>query len=475
MNLLEAMDDQQLFGPHFEGPSWEPWKALLRVVFALPLSESDLALFRAVTGRQEPPSEPCREVWVSAGRRGGKSRIGALLAVYLAAFRRWHDHLAAGERATVALIAADRRQARVLWRYVRGLLEVPLLARLIEAETSERIDLATGATIEIHTASYRSTRGYTCAAIVADEVAFWRSEDSAEPDVEVLRALKPALATLPGSLLFAISTPYSRKGALYQAHQRHWARDGDPVLFVAAGTRSLNPSLDESVVRDAMEADESAARSEWLAEFRQDLEALFDLDALRACVRSGHLELPPCADLRYEAFFDASGGRADAAAVAVGHLQDSRAVVDLVRRWPAPHSPEAVIAEVASILAEYRVRRVVADRFAGSWPAEAFQRHGIAYEPAKAVKSDLYLSLLGFVNGGRVELPDHPILLRELRDLERRRGRSGRDSVDHPRGLHDDCGNVVAGFAHELLGCRTGATWEALYPPKGDRSPSRGA
>ena len=42
-------------------------------------------------------------------------------------------------------------------------------------------------------------------------------------------------------------------------------------------------------------------------------------------------------------------------------------------------------------------------------------------------------------------LPDHPKLLRELRLLERHTARSGKDSVDHPRGGHDDLANACAG------------------------------
>jgi hypothetical protein len=471
VNLLDALADPQLFAPHFAGDTWEPWKALLRAISGLPLSESDHALFASLTGRTEAPREPSREVWIAAGRRSGKSRIAAACATWIACSRRWHDALAAGERATVMLIAADRKQARVLHRYVRGLLEAPLLARLVERETADSIDLSNGATIEIHTASMRTTRGYSCAAVIADEVAFWRDEASASPDVEVLNALRPSLATLPGSLLLALSSPYSRRGALYGAWERHWGRDGDPVLYVQAPTRTLNPSLDQGIIDAALEADESAARSEWLAEFRLDLEALFDLDAIRACVRSGHLELPPCADLHYQGFYDASGGRSDAAALAIGHVEADRAVVDLVRRWPAPHSPESVVSEAVVLLRDYRIAAVLGDRYAGSWPSEAFARHGIRYDLAGVVKSELYLSLLGAVNGGRVELPDHPVLVRELRDLERRRGRSGKDSVDHPRGLHDDVANVVAGVVHGLIGHAPVCSWDSLYAAGWNQAP----
>jgi hypothetical protein len=44
-------------------------------------------------------------------------------------------------------------------------------------------------------------------------------------------------------------------------------------------------------------------------------------------------------------------------------------------------------------------------------------------------------------------LPDHARLLRELRLLERHTHRSGRDTVDHPKGGRDDYANSTCGVA----------------------------
>ena len=66
-----------------------------------------------------------REAWLVVGRRGGKSFALALIAVFLAAFHKWQDRLGPGERGIVMVIAADRRQARVILRYVKGLVHEP--------------------------------------------------------------------------------------------------------------------------------------------------------------------------------------------------------------------------------------------------------------------------------------------------------------------------------------------------------------
>jgi hypothetical protein len=112
MNILDAIDDPNLLGASIRDPeAWEPWKALLAAAFGLPLSEDQLALYRACTGRSEAPSTPAAYLWLVVGRRGGKSFAMALIGVYLAVFRDWRKYLSPGERAIVLLVAADREQA----------------------------------------------------------------------------------------------------------------------------------------------------------------------------------------------------------------------------------------------------------------------------------------------------------------------------------------------------------------------------
>ena len=122
------------------------------------------------------PAGGVREAWLICGRRAGKSFVLALIAVFLACFCEWSRYLSPGERGTIMVLAADRRQARTIYRYAHALLtRVPMLAQLVERETAEAIDLNNGVTIEIMAASYRSVRGYTLIAALCDEVAFWRS------------------------------------------------------------------------------------------------------------------------------------------------------------------------------------------------------------------------------------------------------------------------------------------------------------
>ncbi len=366
MTILAALADGNLLGPAFpESESWQAWRAFLAAVYELPMTEAERAIYTRHTGRETPPTSPAREVWCIAGRRAGKSRIAALLAVFVAAFRDYAAVLAPGEKATVAVIAADRQQARVLFRYIVGLLDaVPMLRVLVGRQTASAVELRGNVVIEVHTCSYRTTRGYSFAAVIADKCAFWRDEASASPDVEVLNALRPGLATIPGSPLVGISSPYSRRGALWTAYRQHYGKDS-PVLVWQADTVSMNPTVDPAIIAAAYEADESAASAEYGALFRRDLEAFVSREVIESVTVPGRLGLPPGKEM-HVAFADPSGGSADSFALAIAHGEDREGtrfgVLDYLAERRPPFSPDEVVREFVTVLQSYRVTNVQADK-----------------------------------------------------------------------------------------------------------------
>jgi hypothetical protein len=432
-----------LFAQLFPGRSWQAWKACVSAILGLPVTDAQARLIQRCTARATTPRQVAREVWIICGRRAGKSQIAALLAVYLACFKTYRAR--PGELLTGMLLAADRRQARILKRYISGLLHaVPELAQLIAKETAESIELTNGIVIEIHTSNFRSTRGYSCIFVICDEIAFWPS-DGAETDAETLNALRPTLIGTAGPLI-CISTPFARVGALAEAHTHHFGRTDDPVFVWVAASTVMNPTLDRRIIDQAYAADAAAASSEYGAEFRSDLASLFTRDALAACVVADLRERLPIAGGRYSAFVDPSGGSKDSFALAVAHRDaDGVPTLDLVREWKAPHSPQAVTADCARELRRFHITEVTGDHYAGNYPAEEFSKHGISYHLSELTASGLYLELLPLVNSGQVRLLDHDRALGQLGALLRRAGRAGKDSVTHPPRGHDDAAVCVAG------------------------------
>ncbi len=451
MNILDAIADNAVFGRHLRGSTWDAWRAFLAALFALPMSAKQLANYQKHTGRSAPPSSPSHEAWLVIGRRGGKSFILALIAVFLACFKDWRPFLGPGEIGTVMVVSQDRRGARTIMRFALGLLKaVPMLKRQIESVTRESITLKGGIVIEVHTASFRSTRGYSIVAALLDELAFWEiDETSAEPDVEVINAIKPGMATIPEAMLLCASSPYARKGALYDAHRKHFGKDGDPILVWQATTRDMNPAVPQSYIDQHVADDPARASSEYLAQFRTDVEAFVLREAVEACVSRGVYERAPAPAITYHAFVDPSGGSADSMTVCVGHFNYGRQTItiDALREFKPPFSPEIVVGEISRLLKNYRIFKIEGDRFAGIWPVELFQKQGILYEQTALAKSRLYQDLLPLVNSVKIELLDEPRSIAQLMSLERRVARGGSESIDHPPGGHDDLINAIAGVA----------------------------
>jgi phage terminase large subunit-like protein len=179
-------------------------------IFGLPVTAAEADLIRRCTDRPTMTTERVREVWLLCGRRSGKSQIAALLAVYLGCFKAYTRSY--GEKLIGMLVARDRDQARHLKDMIAGLLHAkPELDRLIVNELAEEIELSTGITIKVVTSNYGSVRGRGCAFVIADELGFWERADSSNPAAEVLRALRPTLATTKG-LLICLTTPYAAEG-----------------------------------------------------------------------------------------------------------------------------------------------------------------------------------------------------------------------------------------------------------------------
>ena len=299
--------------------------------------------------------------------------------------------------------------------------------------------------IQVRPASYRTIRGITAVAAIGDEIAFWRSDDSVNPDREILKALRPSLATT-GGLLVCISSPHAKRGELYSTFKRHFGANGHPSILVAkAASRTMNSSLSQKVVDRAFEEDPEAASAEYGADFRGDLEIFVSREAIAACVAAGVIVRPPIAGVHYFGFVDPSGGSNDSMTMAVVHREGESIVLDCIGERKAPFSPDSVVSEFAETFKAYRISKIVGDRYGGQWPAERFRVHGIVYQPAELNRSELYLAFLPVLNSGRLELLDNLRMITQFAGLERRTSRAGKDTIDHAPGSHDDVANAIAG------------------------------
>jgi hypothetical protein len=451
VEIDRALLDRRMLGGGFDDLStWRTWLVILKAAFGLPLGKREREVFAMVAGNRAPPTQRVRETWCVAGRRSGKSRMAAAIAIYLALFQKYR--LSAGERGMVLVVAGTVDQANVVFGYVRGFLEAsPALAKEIVNIKRYEIELKNGIVIAVHSNSFRTVRGRTLVACVFDEVSFWKDETSATPDIEMYRAVLPALAT-PRGMLIGISTPYRKFGLLHQKHRDHFGVDDPGVLVVQGASKMFNPSLDDAVIDAQRAADPTSASAEWDAEFRADIATFLDDELIdRAVEHDRPLELPPAEGVVYQAFTDPSGGvGSDSYTVSIGHKAGNRCITDVCRGTVGRFDPHEVTKQYAALLREYRISKVTGDAYAAEWCAAAWRDCGFEYQQSEKPKSDIYLECIPLFARGLVGLPDHPKLLRELRLLERHTDRSGKDAVDHPRSGHDDHANAVCGLLYLL-------------------------
>jgi hypothetical protein len=287
-------------------------------------------------------------------------------------------------------------------------------------------------------------------AAIFDETAFWRDESTATPDVETYTAVLPSLATTNG-MLIGISTPYRKLGLLYQKHRDHFGVGTGDILVVQGASQTFNPTLADATIAAQRAADPTAAGAEWDAQFRIDIGAFLDDASIDAAVeRARPLELPPREGVIYFCFVDMGGGRHDASTVAIVHVEgegdNRRYVADVVRGRRG--DPAAAVHEFVELARQYHCSVITGDNYAAEWVAGSFREAGCEYHQSKLVRSELYLAGLPLFTRGVVGIPNLAQLLRELRLLERRTARSGRDTVDHGVGGSDDYANALFGALH---------------------------
>jgi hypothetical protein len=422
------------------------------------------------TGRDPTklPSEGFTEALVLCGRRSGKSKIIGLVGAAEAVLSGKERALSQGEIPMVSILSPTRNQSRIIHSYLRGAFDsTPLLQNEVTEEKRESFMLRNGVEVSIITGDPRSCRGFSLIACIVDEVAmFGLSEESkVRSDLELVRALRPALVSIAGGRLLCVGTPYAARGYTYQTWKSSYANDEGDILVWNAPSLLMNPTLSQRVVDRAMAEDPDSAKAEFGAQCRDDISSYVSRELVESCVIRGRIALPPRFGTRYAAFTDLSGGRVDDAAIAIAHRENDVVVLDLIRRWRPPFDPIRVIGEMVMELKRYNVREVVGDRYAGEFTRGGFERLGVRYVHgvpnrwarysyqanivAKS-KAELFLELLPRLQSRRIELLDNETLISQLASLERRTRSGGRDVVDHGPNQHDDIANVVAGVANAV-------------------------
>jgi hypothetical protein len=250
-----------------------------------------------------------------------------------------------------------------------------------------------------------------------------------------------------------------QRGEIWSDYSRYWGKPNSEVLVVQGSTELFHPDFSKSKLAAAKLRDPAAFESEHMARFRSDLSAMYDPAVIDQAVNFDRpMELPfRAAAESYFAFVDvAGGGGKDSYAIALGHLEGEKVVVDVIRSRAPKFNPEEVTQQYCELLKAYGISRVVGDKFSGDWASNAHAKFGITYERAEKTKSEIYLEAEGAFNTGRVELPNRETAVSQLKALVRKVRSGGRDSVDTDSGQPEDEANVLCGVIASLPNAQKG-------------------
>lgn len=349
---------------------------------------------------------------LACGRRWGKTRLGSLLCLKVAA---------AGGRAW--WVAPSYKMARVGWRLITRLTK-----QIPQTETRKGdmiITLPTGGEIAVRSADNPdSLRGEGLDFVVMDECAFMKEEAWTE-------ALRPALSDRKGGALF-ISTPKGRNW-FWRAFQNaqndsEWCSWSFPTVD--------NPYIDASEIEAAARSlPERIFRQEYLAEFVDDSSGVFR----RVIDAATSQSLDSGIGRQYVIGVD-WGKMADFTVLTVLDVE-SKSVVHIDRFNKIDYQVQ--LGRLEALVSKFRPISIIAEQNSIGMPLiEQLQRRGLPVRPfvtTNASKTQAIEALALAFERGDIAIPADDVLISELQAYEMERLPSGAMRYSAPEGLHDDC------------------------------------
>lgn len=430
-----------------------------------------------------------RIVVIVAGARGGKSYISSLRLLHLALTVPLAT-LAPGEVASAAIIAPDMELATQALRFVQGaVMSHPSLAAMVEGkpDAAESIELRRGqqiVEIVVRAASSRGRtgRGRSLVGAVFEESAIFRDAHFQVNDDEIFKAVAPRI--MAGGQLIISSTPWAQVGLLHSLFAENHPRPACAGLSDAA--RRMGSALavhattlrmrDVPVTRHYVEIErardpENAAR-EFDAQFMSvGADAFFDPLTLDRCVAKDMVLgfLPEPGDM--VASGADLGFAKNSSALAVVHSRNGWiSLADLREKKPAEGAllkPSEVCREFAGILVAHQSSFLMADSHYKATAIEHLAEAGLGFRDAPTAPAEAFIATRTAMRDDRVRLPNHPRLLRQLRETKIKRGSGGTVTIILPRWPTGEHGDLAAAFVLAVFQAMSGELAQAAPPMPG--------
>lgn len=452
-------------------------RALCRVVFdgEEPRGESMFGLDggKAITS---VPAAARAVIAAVCGARGGKSYVLVALRLVWGMMTRDLSSLAPGQHGVSLVVAPDLRLSREVVNYARGIINgsPPLRACLgqdsTESLTMTRPDGKVASFLALPaTRGGSALRGRSLIDAALDESAFFRDDSFVVNDIELFKAVRPRV--LPGGQVIVASTPWTRTGLLYDLFSSNW---GNPqsAIAVHAPTLMLNDSKwVQEIVGIERARDPENAKREFDAEFMAaDARSFFDDHTLESATEDYPLPRLPGPGMTTASGAD-FGFRSDSSALIIAHKDHNNViyVAEVLEQQPVlgvPLKPSDVVKDFAARVRAHGGTYVMADQHYRESISEHLDVHGLVYIPAPTTPSEAYIKARQMVREGRIKLPKHPRLLRQLREVQVRPTSGGGVSIVLPRYRTGGHGDLASAFVLALAQLHDHSmTGEVVNPP----------
>ena len=439
---------------------------------------TEVELYKYMTGRVYIPGvEADKTALVNMldlliGRRGGKTTVCAMLAIYCAIINNWKPYLQKTPFASVVILSHSREFSDEVLELIRTLIEAsPILSRLIykkKKNTTSTMNLVipwvvdqkimrSRVQIKVGAASSKTTRGVAACAIICDEICAWNlDENLKETDDKILKAVRPAMKQFGKlAMMFKLSSPGIKQGVLYEEYLR-WKKNTLPKNYILFKCPSwlFNSILPKEEFIDEWFLDPDGFDSEYRANFVDSLSNFILPEFVDLAVTQGISFNPPEGGKEhpvvYKAAIDAAFKNDAFTFSVVGHT-GNRLKQYISKGWQGTKKVPVKSSEVAlyirQICKEYDIPIVAADQYSFSPLREIFEQYGVVLEEYTfnpTFKKKIYFNLKKVVHSQQIDLLDNPIQTKEIKELIVEQSASGNIKIGHPAGGSDDYADSVA-------------------------------
>lgn len=404
------------------------------------------------------------------GRRGGKTTIASILAAYCAIKCNWKNYLKKTPKASVVVLSHGVEFSMEVLDILKSFFEEsPVLSRLIDPEeknTQRTFNLKVpfigkdGKTVEyskvqikVGAASKKTTRGLAICALLCDEIAFWNlSENAAERDIDIIRAVRPALLQFKEQgLLIKLSSPGIKQGILFDEYNSKELPDS--YINFKAPSWVWNTILDKKAYREEWETDEESFDNELRANFVDSISKFILPEYVDLCTMRGITFNAPDDDKKgvsYYAAIDAAFKNDKFTFCLVG-IKENRIMQYIMKSWEGDRGRTVKAYDVAkyirTVCKDYRLSVVHADQYSFNPLKEIFEKFGITLQEnvfTNAYKKKIYFNLKKLIHNRTLDLLDNESMLNEIKQLQVEQSATGTIRIGHPVGGHDDHADALA-------------------------------